>query len=49
MTSLDSDHGGIILESSAVVNDASTIVYEFLLGFGALFSVTGAVFGDIGG
>ena len=44
-----SDHSRIILESSAIVNDASIVFGEFLLDFGVHFCVAGAVFGEVGG
>ena len=40
-----SDHGRIILESSAIVNDASIVFGKFLFDFGAQFCVAGAVGG----
>ena len=49
MTSSWSDHGRIILESSAIVNDASIVFGKFLLDFGVQFCVAGAVFGEVGG
>ncbi len=49
MTSLGSDHVRIMLESSAIVNDASTVFGKFLLDFGAQFCVAGAIFGKVGG
>ena len=42
-------HGRIILESSAIVNDASIVFGKFLLDFGVQFCVAGAVFGEVGG
>ncbi len=38
-----------MLESSAIVNDASTAFGEFLLDFGVKFGVAGAIFGEVGG
>ena len=43
-----SDHSRIILESSAIVNDASIVFGKFFLDFGMLFCVAGAVFGEVG-
>ena len=42
-------HGQIILESSAIVNDASIVFGKFLLDFGVQFCVAGAVFGEVEG
>ena len=51
MTSSCSDHGRIhgriMVESSAIVNDASTVFGKFVLDFGVLFCVAGAVFGEV--
>ena len=44
-----SDRVRIGLESSAIVNDASTVFGKFLLDFGVQFFVAGAVFGEVGG
>ena len=44
-----SDHGRIMLESSAIVNDASTVFGKFLIDFGVQFFVAGAVFGGVEG
>ena len=44
-----SDHGRIMLKSSAIVNDASVVCGKFLLDFGVQFCVAGAVFGEVGG
>ena len=49
MTSSWSDHSRIILESSAIVNGASTVSGKFFLDFGVQFCVAGAVFGEVGG
>ena len=38
-----------MVELSASVNDASTVFGKFLLDFGVLFWLAGAVFGDVGG
>ena len=43
-----SDHVRIMLESSAIVNDASTVFGKFLSDFGVQFCVAGAVFGEVG-
>ena len=40
-------HGRIMLESFAIVNDASTVFGKFLLDFGEQFCVAGI--GDVGG
>ena len=48
MTSSGLDHGRIILESSAVVNDASSVFSTFSSYFGMSFFVAGAVFGEVG-
>ena len=50
-TSLCSDHGRIMLESSAILNDASFVFSTFSAYFGMSFFVAGAagaVFGDVG-
>ena len=44
-----SDHVRVMLESSAIVSDASTVFGKFLLDFGMQFCVAGAVFGEVGG
>ena len=60
MTSLGSDHGRsmvgswshhgrVMLESSAIVNDASSVFNTFSSYFGTSFLVASAVFGDVGG
>ena len=49
MTSSCSDHVRIMLESSAIVNDASSVFGKSLLDFGVPFCVAGAVFGEVGG
>ena len=41
--------GRIILESSANVNDGSTVFGKLLLDFGMQFCVAGAIFGEAGG
>ena len=46
MTSSGSDHARIILESSAIVSDASSVFGTFSSYFGMSFFVAGAVFGD---
>ena len=49
MTSSWSDHSRIMVESSAIVNDASIVCGKFLLDLGVHFCVAGAVFGEVGG
>ena len=49
MTSSCSDHVQIMVEASAIVNDASAIFGTFPSYFGMSFLVVGAIFGDVGG
>ena len=49
LQSAKSNLGEWVLESSAIVNDASIVFGESLLDFGVHFCVAGAVFGEVGG
>ena len=40
---------GFMVESSAIVNDASTVFGKILVDVGVRFCMAGAVFGDVGG